>query len=67
MPGPYDLAHHRRSHYDARRFFRIVGRCWKRTDFRQSEIQHLHRTVGLELDVGRFQVAMNDALLVHRL
>ena len=32
--------------------------------FRQSEIEHLYRAVGPELDVGRLQVAMNDVLFV---
>jgi len=33
----------------------------------EAEVEHLHRAVGPELDVGRFQVAVDDALLVGRL
>ncbi len=33
---------------------------------RQSEVEHLHRAVRRELDVGRFQVAVNDAGVVRR-
>ena len=32
---------------------------------RQTEIQHLHRAVVAHLDVGRLQIAMDDALLVR--
>ena len=38
-----------------------------RPHLRQSEIQHLYRAVGLDLDVAGLQVAMNDAFLVGRL
>jgi hypothetical protein len=34
---------------------------------RQSEIQHLHPAVWRQLDVGRLQIAVHDALLVRRL
>ena len=34
---------------------------------RQAEVQHLHRPVVLHLDVGRLQVAVDDALVVRRL
>ncbi len=33
----------------------------------QAEVEHLDRTVGTELDVGRLEVAVDDALLVGRL
>ena len=32
---------------------------------RETEIQHLDRAVGADLDVGRLQIAMDDALLVR--
>jgi hypothetical protein len=41
------------------------GRLAKR--FGEAEVQHLGRTVGPHLDVGRLEVAMDDALLVGRL
>jgi hypothetical protein len=34
--------------------------------FSQSEIQHLHRAIGRQLDIRRFQVAVNDAAFVRR-
>ena len=34
---------------------------------REAEVEHFHRAVGTQLDVRRFQVAMNDALLVRRI
>ena len=34
---------------------------------RQPEIQHLHRAVVAELDVGRFEIAMHDAAFVSGL
>ena len=33
---------------------------------RQAEVEHLHDAVGRDLDVGRLQIAMDDALLVRR-
>ena len=33
--------------------------------FRQAEVQDLHRAVGADLDVGGFQIAMDDALLMR--
>ena len=35
--------------------------------FRQPEIEHLHSTVRTQLDVRRFEVAVDDALLVRGL
>ena len=32
---------------------------------RQPEVEHLDRAVGADLDVGRLQIAMDDALLVR--
>ena len=32
----------------------------------QAEVQHFHRAVGAHLDVGGFQIAMDDAQLVRR-
>ena len=34
---------------------------------REPEVQHLHRPVGADLDVGRLQIAMDDALFVRGL
>ena len=34
---------------------------------RQSEVQHLHRAIVADLDVGGLQIAMDDALLVRGL
>jgi hypothetical protein len=33
----------------------------------QAEVQHLHGAVGPDFDIARFEVAMNDALLVRGL
>src|SRR5262249_5977077 len=33
----------------------------------ETEVEHLHRSAGGNLDVGRLQVAMNDALLMRGL
>jgi hypothetical protein len=33
---------------------------------RQSEVEHFHRAVGPQLDVGRLEIAMDDALFVRR-
>ena len=40
-------------------------RWWSAGHLRQSEVEHLHRAVGLDLDVGGLQVAMRDASLVR--
>ena len=45
----------------------VAGRCGHRDRlerFREPEVQHLHHPVGPQLDVGRLQIAVNDALLV---
>ena len=34
--------------------------------FRKAEVQHLHRSVGSQLDIRGLQIAVNDALLVRR-
>ena len=34
--------------------------------FRQAEVEHLHRAVGADLDVGGLQIAVDDPLLVRR-
>ena len=34
--------------------------------FRQTEVEHLHRAVGADLDVRGLEIAVNDALLVRR-
>jgi hypothetical protein len=44
---------------------RIGGRLRLRACCGQTEIQHLHSAVGLDLDVGRFQIAMHDGLFVR--
>ena len=67
-----------RAHDDARAGRRgvvIVGDCVTMAPPRrsgssslgQAEVEHLDRAVGRDLDVGRLQVAMDDALLVRRL
>ena len=33
---------------------------------RQTEVEHLHRPVGPHLDIGGFQIAMDDALFMRR-
>ena len=35
------------------------------TRFRQTEVEDFHRTVGADLDVGRFQIAMHDVFFVR--
>ena len=40
---------------------RVVGE-----HFGQTEIEHFDRAVGTQLDVGRLQVAMDDAVIVRR-
>jgi hypothetical protein len=37
-----------------------------RKGFRQPEVQHLDRAIRAHLDVGRFQIAMDDPLFVRR-
>ena len=53
----------------------IVGECERvraartvraASSFGQAEVQHLDRAVGRDLDVGRLQIAMDDAVLVRR-
>ena len=51
----------------------IVGDCdtpgnrGRRLDrLREAEIEHLHGPVRADLDVGRLEIAMDDALLVRR-
>jgi hypothetical protein len=44
----------------------VVGRIVTATQFRQAEVKHLHGTIGADHDVGRFQIAMNDAARVSR-
>ena len=34
---------------------------------REAEVEHLHRAVGADLDVGGLEVAVDDPLLVRRL
>ena len=46
---------------------RVVFRSFSRKHLRQPEVEHLHRAVRRDLDVGRFQIAVDDALLVCRL
>ena len=51
-----------------------VGRRWSDVralrsgslDLRQSEVEHFHDAIGRDLDVGRLQVAMDDAPFVGR-
>ena len=51
----------------------IVGDCDRSADRRvaghrlgEAEIQHFHRPVWTQLDIGRLQIAMHDAVLVGR-
>ena len=37
----------------------------RRESLRQPEVEDLHRTVGPHLDIGRFQIAVDDSLLVR--
>ena len=60
------LGHRRRG--DGRRHRRVR----QRTDGRfhrlgQAEVEHLHRAIWPDLDVGGFQIPVDDALLVRRL
>ena len=68
---PEDHAHpgHRRGARQRRRLRRIVRRLARPCrlgELRQPEVQHLHGAVFPHLDVGRLQIAMDDALLVRR-
>ena len=45
--------------------FRFV-RTVVSTQLREPEVEHLHRAVGANHDVGRFQIAMNDATGMRR-
>ena len=57
---------HRRTG-DRRRLRCIARRAARRFErFREAEVEHLHRAVRPHLDVGRLQIAMDDALLVRR-
>ena len=42
-------------------------RSFFRKHLRQPEVEHLHGAIRRDLDVGRFQIAVDDALLVCRL
>ena len=42
------------------RFGLFSGKC-----LRQSKVQHLHLAVGRDLDIGRLEVAVDDALLMR--
>ena len=43
------------------------GRSFGRIEnFRDAEVEHLDRAVRSNLDVGRFQIAMDDTLLMGR-
>jgi hypothetical protein len=33
--------------------------------FRQAEVQHLHPPFGRDLNIGRLQIAVNDAVVVR--
>jgi hypothetical protein len=44
---------------------RQVGQGNVRNRLRQSEVEHLHGAVLAHLDVGRLEIAMDDALLVR--
>ena len=48
------------------RRLRQRGRRLPNERFRQSKIEHLHRTVEGDFDVRRFQIAVNDPLFVRR-
>ena len=60
MPGVAGDVMRRRVHRLGRRA--RTGRVHR---FRETEVEHLHRAVRAHLDVRRFQIAMDDALLVR--
>ena len=43
-----------------------LGRIVTATQLGQAEIKHLHGAIGADHDVGRFQIAMDDAAGVRR-
>ena len=66
--GAQDHAHARQRRTGDRRRRRLAGRGRQRIQrLRQSEVEDLHGAIGPDLDVGRLQIAMDDALLVRRL
>ena len=46
-------------------FSRPAG-LYRRHRFGETEVQHLHRAIGPHLDVGRLEIAMDDAQFVRR-
>jgi hypothetical protein len=45
---------------------RFTARSVAHHHFREAEMQHLHQSVGADVDVCRLQVAMDDAARVRR-
>ncbi len=65
-PATYTPPSHNHSRSgNGRRILRIARRRLNR--LRQPEIQHLHRPVGLDLNIPRLQVAVHDSFLVRRM
>ena len=59
--------HHRgRGDRGRRRDVSVARRGLGLHEFREAEVEHLHDTVGRDLDVRRFQIAMNDPVFVRR-
>ena len=46
---------------------RQISACLACPKLREAEVEHLHCTFWRDLDIGRFQVAMDDPLLVRGL
>jgi hypothetical protein len=61
-----DHARHGRVHRDRRRHRGAAGGRDRRIHrFREAEVEHLHRAVGPQLDVGWLEIAVDDALVVR--
>ena len=61
---PHDHAHLRGGGGQRRGLTRITFRSWIQC-LGQPEVQHLHRPVVAYLDVGRFQIAVDDACFMR--
>jgi hypothetical protein len=65
--GPEDHAHpsHRRAS-DRGRLRNVSTRQCRLQCLREAEVQHFNGSIGSQLDIRRFEIAMDDALLVRR-
>ena len=63
----HNLPYDRGTHWYRWRLIRVAGHGCRFGHFCQAEIQHLHSAVGLDLDVGGLQVAMDNAFLMRGL